>query len=367
MDHRKYMEMAIELAKKGAGHVSPNPLVGAVIVKDGRVIGQGYHEYYGGLHAERNALKNCVEFPKDAVMYVTLEPCCHYGKTPPCTEAIIESGISKVVIGTLDVNPKVAGKGADILKSEGIQVEVGVMETECKRLTRVFRKFITTEKPYVLLKYAMTMDGKTATFAGHSRWITGEEARKQVHSLRNELSAIMVGVNTIIYDNPLLTCRLEGMKNPIRIVCDTNLITPLSSQIVKTSEDVITYIATACTDEKRKELYRQAGCRIIEVEKKDSHIDLEKLMEKLGAMGIDSILLESGGSLSASALKAQIVDEIHAYIAPKIFGGIAQTPVAGEGVEFPDEAYRLHPVCFSQIGEDFLIESEVIYPCSQEL
>lgn len=216
--NKKYMQLAVELAKKGRGHVNPNPLVGAVIVKDGAIIGQGCHEQYGELHAERNALKNCRISPEGAKMYVTLEPCCHYGKTPPCTEAIIESGISKVVIGTLDPNPLMAGKSVDILKKHGISVEVGVLEQECRELIRVFRKYITTGRPYVLMKYAMTMDGKIATRTGASRWITGETARAHVQETRNEFPAIMVGVNTVLKDDPLLTCRMENGRNPVRII-----------------------------------------------------------------------------------------------------------------------------------------------------
>nr|WP_051197246.1 bifunctional diaminohydroxyphosphoribosylaminopyrimidine deaminase/5-amino-6-(5-phosphoribosylamino)uracil reductase RibD [Butyrivibrio sp. XBB1001] len=207
MEDRKYMERALELARKGAGFVSPNPMVGAVIVKDGEIIGEGYHEKYGELHAERNALKNCRKSPKGATMYVTLEPCCHYGKTPPCTEAIIESGIERVVIGTLDVNPVVAGKGARILAETGIRVEVGVLEAECKKLNRVFNKYMASKLPYVVMKYAMTADGKIATSSGQSKWITGDAARKNVHRLRKNLSGIMVGVSTVMADDSSLDCR----------------------------------------------------------------------------------------------------------------------------------------------------------------
>lgn len=367
MSDLEYMKLAIELAEKGAGYVNPNPMVGAVIVKDNKIIGQGWHECFGGLHAERNALKNCTEPPQGATLYVTLEPCCHYGKTPPCTEAIIQSGIKKVVIGTLDKNPLVAGKGAEILRRHNIEVETGVLEQECSRLIRTFTKFITTKRPFVLMKYAMTMDGKIATYTNNSKWISGEEARKQVHKIRHEFSAIMVGVNTVIQDDPLLTCRLKGGKNPVRIICDTDLRTPLESQIVKTAESVLTYIATACDDSRRKADYEHYGCRFIQVGKRDGHIDLNELMDILGSMDIDSILLEGGGTLNWSALDRRIVDEVHIYIAPKIFGGIASTPVSGRGVDLPEDSIKLRPYAVSKIGGDYLIESEVIYPCSQEL
>lgn len=393
MNDIEYMKMALELAKRGRGRVNPNPLVGAIVVKNGRVIGQGWHEYFGGLHAERNALKSCREAPREpqpqempapretqgsrempgpresaegATLYVTLEPCCHYGKTPPCTEAIIESKIARVVVGTLDVNPLVAGKGVEILRQNGITVDVGVLEDECQWLIRVFRKFMTTKRPFVVMKYAMTMDGKIATYAGHSRWISSEQAREQVHRLRNELTAIMVGVETVIHDDPLLTCRMENGRNPVRIVCDTHLRTPLTSKLVETAASVPTFIATACGDEQRKALYEQRGCKVIPVPELDGHIDLSGLMDILGAMDIDGVLLEGGGRLNWSALRQQIVDEVQTYIAPKIFGGTAATPVGGPGVEFPGDAVMLAPRKISRIGPDCLIESEVIYTGRKE-
>ena len=366
MSDIEYMKIAIELAKKGAGYVNPNPMVGAVIVKNNRLIGQGYHEVFGGLHAERNALKNCRESPVGATLYVTLEPCCHYGKTPPCTEAIIKSGITRVVVGTLDCNPIVSGKGVKQLEENNIQVDVGILEIECQQLIKVFRKYITKRIPYVFMKYAMTMDGKIATYTNQSKWISGEKARKQVHQFRHKVTAIMVGVNTVIQDNPLLTCRLENGKNPIRIVCDTDLRTPITSKIIKTANDIKTYIATSSIDESKIALYRKCGCEIIYTKKKGNHIDLMNLMQCLGNMQIDSLLLEGGSAMNWSALEQQIVDEVQIYIAPKIFGGSAKSPVSGQGVAFPNDAIMLKPYAFSQVGNDYLIESEVIYPCLQE-
>ena len=366
MNDAEYMKLAIELAKKGAGYVNPNPMVGAVIVKNNQIIGEGYHEIFGGLHAERNALKNCRKSPVGATLYVTLEPCCHYGKTPPCTEAIVKSGITRVVIGTLDCNPLVSGKGVKVLEENNIQVAVGILEMECQYLIKTFRKYITKHIPYVFMKYAMTMDGKTATYTNQSKWISGEEARKQVHQFRHNVTAIMVGVNTVIQDNPLLTCRLENGKNPIRIVCDTDLRTPTTSQIVETANGIKTYIATSSNDESKIKLYRKYGCEIIHTKKKGNHIDLMNLMQCLGNMQIDSILLEGGSAINWSAFQQQIVDEVQVYIAPKIFGGSAKSPVSGQGVAFPDDAIKLKPYAFSQVGTDYLIESEVIYSCLQE-
>jgi diaminohydroxyphosphoribosylaminopyrimidine deaminase/5-amino-6-(5-phosphoribosylamino)uracil reductase len=367
MEDSIYMKMALNLAKKGCGFVSPNPMVGAVIVKDGNVIGQGYHEKYGELHAERNALASCTISPKGGTIYVTLEPCCHYGKTPPCTEAIIESGISRVVIGSSDPNPLVSGKGTLILKQYGIDVIENVMKEECDKLNEVFFHYIKTKLPYVVMKYAMTMDGKIATYTGKSKWITGELARQRVHQDRHKYSAIMVGVGTVLADDPQLTCRLENGRNPIRIVCDTNLCTPLSSQIVTTAKEVRTIIATSCMDVQQHQPFLQAGCETIIVSKENGHTNLNELMTQLGERNIDSILLEGGGALNWSALQSGIVKKVQCYIAPKLFGGEgAKSPIAGIGVDFPDKAFLLKNSRVIQIGEDIMIESEVIEKCSQE-
>ena len=362
MDDTFYMQRAITLARQGAGFVNPNPMVGAVIVKDGKIIGEGYHERYGQLHAERNALKNCTESPKGATMYVTLEPCCHYGKTPPCTEAIIESGIEKVIIGTLDVNPLVAGKGAGILRDSGIRVEVGLLGTECKNLNRVFNKYISTRLPYVVMKYAMTADGKIATSTGESKWITGENARKEVHRLRKNLSGIMVGVSTVIADDPGLDCRLdEEATNPVRIICDTHLRTPLTSKVVATAESIPTIIATSSNDENKILEYEKRGCKVVSVPQTSSGIDLNDLMKELGNLGIDSILLEGGGTLNFSALQSRIVDEVHIHMAPKIFGGNCKSPVAGDGISKITDAIQLKPISTSWYGNDLVLENEVVY------
>ncbi|WP_029319879.1 bifunctional diaminohydroxyphosphoribosylaminopyrimidine deaminase/5-amino-6-(5-phosphoribosylamino)uracil reductase RibD [Butyrivibrio sp. AE3004] len=373
MNDEFYMKRALELARKGAGFVNPNPMVGAVIVKDGKIIGEGYHERYGELHAERNALKNCSESPKGATMYVTLEPCCHYGKTPPCTEAIIENGISRVVVASLDVNPLVAGKGIKILEEHGISTSVGILKEDADNLNKVFIKYIRTRLPYVVMKYAMTSDGKIATKTGASKWVSSEESRKNVHRLRSRLSAIMVGVGTVISDDPLLTCRISAdsensgneYRNPIRIICDTNFSTPMDAHVVLDAKNNKTIIATCSEDERRQDYFEKMGCEIIRVSKKDGVIDLKELMQILGERGIDSILLEGGATLNYSALNAQIVDEVQIYIAPKVFGGHAKSPVEGTGIEIPGDAFLLSPRNVSMIGQDVLIENEVIYQCLQ--
>lgn len=381
MTDSDYMMLALELAERGRGRVHPNPMVGAVVVMDGKIIGKGYHEKYGDFHGERNAILSCHKNPAGATLYVTLEPCCHHGKTPPCTDIIIESGIRRVVIGTPDPNPLVAGKGINILKQHGIEVVSGVMEKECLRLNEVFFHFIKNRTPYVVMKYAMTMDGKTAAWTGKSRWITGEIARRRVHEDRLRYTAIMTGVGTVLSDDPLLTCRLgnscpdnefsECNRNPVRIICDTHLRTPLDAQVVRTATQVRTIIATGCTSTKRQLSYIKAGCEILQVPlsaqnpgaKADitNRLDLNRLMEQLGAMDIDSILLEGGGTLNWSAVSSGIVQKVQAYIAPKLLGGMgAPGPVGGAGEESPAGACLLKPVRFEQLGDDFYIESEVI-------
>ena len=360
-----YMRRAIKLAQKGAGRVNPNPMVGAVVVKNGQIIGEGFHQQYGGLHAERNALADCREDPRGATLYVTLEPCCHYGKTPPCTEAIIEQNIAQVIYGSADPNPLINGKGAEILRQAGIQVTGGFLQDECDQINKVFFHYITCGTPYVTMKYAMTIDGKIATYTGRSRWITGSEARKQVHLDRNRNMAIMTGVGTVLADDPLLTCRIEGGRNPVRIICDSRLSTPLTSQIVSTASSVPTIIATCCDEPEKLQPYREKGCRMISVASDDDgHVCLPALMKILGGEKIDSILLEGGNRLNWSALSSGIVQNVQAYISPKIFGGEqAKTPVGGEGAAFPSQAVLLDTPKITRIGEDILLESEV-KPCS---
>ena len=361
MKDADYMRLALKLAERGMGWTAPNPMVGAVIVRDGRVIAQGYHARCGELHAERSALKACTESPRGATMYVTLEPCCHHGRQPPCTDAILEAGIRRVVVGSDDPNPLVAGKGLDILRRKGVTVETGVLREECDRLNQVFFHFISTGRPYVVMKYAMTLDGKIATRTGASQWITGEAARQQVHRDRHRYTAIMAGVGTVLADDPLLNCRMEGGKNPIRVICDTHLRTPLESRIVATARDIPTILATASADVSRRSVYEAAGCRVLVLPEREGHADLTALMERLGADGIDSVLLEGGGTLNWAALRAGVVQKVQAYIAPKLFGGAsAKSPVGGLGVETPDRAIRLKNSTVTQIGDDFLMESEVV-------
>lgn len=367
MTERRFMERAIELARQGKGWTNPNPLVGAVIVKDGRVIGEGYHARCGEPHAERNAIAALTEPAEGADLYVTLEPCCHQGKTPPCTEAILEHKIARVIIGSRDPNPKVAGKGAAILREAGVCVEEDFMREECDRLNPVFFHYITEKRPYVVMKYAMTADGKIASRTGASKWITGEEARARVQELRWTYMGIMAGIGTVLADDPLLTVREEGRRSPVRIICDSRLRIPEDCRICRTARTYPTVVVCAMDEagtdylEKRKRL-QEAGLHVVSVPGEKGQVDLGRLMELLGGGDIpgigavDSILLEGGGILNDSALQAGIVREVKAFIAPKIFGGGGRTPVEGTGVELPSEARRLRLDKITRIGGDLLLE-----------
>ena len=366
MTDQNYMLQAIQLAKQGEGWTNPNPMVGAVIGKNGRIIGKGYHKKCGELHAERNAIASLTESAEGATIYVTLEPCCHYGKTPPCTEAIIEQKIKRVVIGSRDPNPKVSGKGIKMLQEAGIEVIEDFMREECDRLNPVFFHYITTKTPYVVMKYAMTLDGKIATKTGASKWITGEAARAEVQHMRHRYMGIMAGIGTVLADDPMLNVRVEGWKSPIRILCDSGLRIPLDGQIVKSAgkyRTIVAYADSENTEAKRKRLH-EMGVETICCPDENNQVDLKKLMKYLGEEGIDSILLEGGGTLNDSALRAGIVQEVQAFIAPKLFGGMnSKTPVEGIGVRFPSEAVKLKCTDICQIGEDIRITCQV---CGKE-
>lgn len=357
---KEYMELAISLAKKGIGAVNPNPLVGAVIVKDDKIIGQGYHARYGELHAERAAFANLTEDAEGAELYVTLEPCCHFGKQPPCTQAIVEHKIKKVYVGSDDPNEMVAGKGISFLREHGIEVETGVMKDACDAINPVFFHYITKKTPYVVMKYAMTLDGKIATYTGKSKWITADAARMRVQECRNAYMGIMAGIGTVLADNPQLTCRLPEGRNPIRIVCDSHLRIPEDCTLVQTAKEVQTIVAVLAAslqEQKEKaERLQKSGITFLVCNEDEKHVDLQDLMQKLGAYGIDSILLEGSGTLNYSALQKDIVQELQVYIAPKLFGGAdAKTAVEGHGVESPDEAFHFQLADMEQIGEDLLL------------
>ena len=375
-ENETYMWRAIELARNGEGWTNPNPLVGAVIVKDGMVIGEGWHHKYGELHAEREALKDCRargNDPAGADIFVTLEPCCHFGKQPPCTQAVLEAGIKRVFVGSRDPNPLVHGKGNAFLRENGIEVIEDFLREECDNLNPIFFHYITTGLPYVALKYAMTADGKIATKTGASKWITGEEARAYVHRLRNRYAAILCGIGTVLADDPLLNCRMEGGHNPLRVICDSKLRISLDSQIVRTANEIPTIVA--CAEEAlpvegkpkpgqealEKITALKAAC--VEVLRlpatSKGSVDLSVLMRTLGERKIDSVLIEGGAQINYSALAAGLVNRIYTFIAPKLFGGsAAKGPVGGAGIAGVEEAFSFKLAEIRRFGGDLLIEYE---------
>ncbi|MCR5213940.1 MAG: bifunctional diaminohydroxyphosphoribosylaminopyrimidine deaminase/5-amino-6-(5-phosphoribosylamino)uracil reductase RibD [Eubacterium sp.] len=365
---KEFMERAIQLAKKGEGWVNPNPLVGAVIVKDKVIIGQGYHKEYGNLHAEREALKNAIENGQDvkgAEMYVTLEPCSHTGKQPPCTQAIIEAGIKRVYVGSSDPNPLVSGNGIWQLREAGVEVFTGCMKEKCDELNPVFFHFITKKYPYIVYKYAMTMDGKTATKAGKSRWISGPSSRHIVQEMRNKYMAIMVGIGTVLSDNPSLRCHLEEeegqdrkYRDPIRIILDSHLRIPMDSQIVKTAGQVKTYVASLAEEEKAnrqkiRELKKLGVGTLLIPSDENGKVDLDKLFYQLGRMNIDSILLEGGGNLAWSMMDKGYVEEVAMFVGPKFFGGAySPTPLEGLGISDVEKAPGFNLIELKMMDQD---------------
>lgn len=370
--HEYYMKKALELAKGGWGKTNPNPLVGAVILKDGQIIASGYHEKLGCAHAEVSAFNNAEHDVKGGTMYVTLEPCSHYGRTPPCARAIVEAGISKVVVAMEDPNPKVSGKGISMLRDAGIEVTTGVLEQEARKLNEIFIKYITSKKPFVIMKAAMTLDGKIASVCGDSKWISGESSRQQVHMIRDRVAAIMVGINTVLADNPSLTTRMGTKKgsDPVRIIVDSKGIIPIDSKVINVESPAGVILATTLLIDREKEKQLlDKGVRVLKLDGPDGHVDLTRLMDELYKLEIDSVLLEGGGGLNAAAINSEIVDKVMIFMAPKIIGGRdAKTPVEGDGIEFMKDAIKLHDLSISKFDEDMLIECYVKgESCLQEL
>jgi diaminohydroxyphosphoribosylaminopyrimidine deaminase/5-amino-6-(5-phosphoribosylamino)uracil reductase len=355
-----YMKIAIAQAKKARGRVSPNPLVGAVVVKKGEIVGVGYHHRAGSPHAEINALACAGRKARNADLYVTLEPCSHYGRTPPCVDAIVENKIKNVIIGMTDPNPLVAGKGVARLRRAGIGIESGILEEECRRLNEFYIKYITRKTPFVILKVASTLDGNIATRTGDSRGITCEKSLRIVHQLRDQVDAIMVGVGTVKVDDPLLTTRLARKpgKDPLRIIVDSSLsISPRAKVFNRYSEAGVIVATTNRASLRKKKHLEKMGVRIISVAAKEGAVDLKRLMKALGKLEITSILLEGGTRLITSALKDGMVDKILFFYAPKILGGrLSHGITAGEGVDRISQALRVRDVMVKKCGDDVLVE-----------
>ena len=360
MNNQDYMALAINLARATEGQTSPNPQVGAVLVKDGQIIGMGAHLKAGEPHAEVHAIRMAGEKVNGATLYVTLEPCSHFGKTPPCSNLVIESGIKKVFVASVDPNPLVGGAGVKKMMEAGIDVQVGLMEEEAKALNKVFFHYISTGLPYVTLKSATSLDGKIATVTGESKWITGEEARKDVHQFRHAHDAILVGVNTVIKDNPSLTTRLEaGGKNPIRVILDSRLSSPLESRIINDRAAKTIIVTGADVEPEKEKQFIELGIEIIKLE--TVKIGINDMLKKLGDRGITSIYVEGGAEVHGSFLKEKAFQQVITYIAPKLIGGKnAPAAFGGEGIARLDDTVPLEIIDVKQIGQDIRIIAEPV-------
>jgi len=362
----KYMKIALAQAKRALGRVSPNPLVGAVIVKRDEIVGVGYHHRAGSPHAEINALSKAGRKARNADLYVTLEPCCHYGRTPPCVEMIVDRGIRKVVIGMIDPNPKVAGKGIAKLKAAGIVTTSGVLEEECRKLNEDYVHYITRSIPFVILKIASSLDGKIATRTGDSRGITDQESLARVHALRDQVDAILVGSGTVKADDPLLTTRLTGKrgKDPIRIIVDSTLsISPRARIFNPNSRSGVIVATTNRAPKRKKEQIEKAGGTVITVAAKGGKVSLRSLMRTLGKREITSVLIEGGTGISTSAFNEGIVDKIIFFYAPKILGGNrAYGITAGKGFDRISRAHKVHDLTVKKCGDDVLVEGYLNTP-----
>jgi diaminohydroxyphosphoribosylaminopyrimidine deaminase / 5-amino-6-(5-phosphoribosylamino)uracil reductase len=360
----RYMWLALDLAAQGLGSTSPNPMVGAVLVKNGEIIATGFHQKAGGPHAEVIALDAAGDEARGATLYVTLEPCSHTGKTPPCTDRIIEAGVRKVVAAMQDPNPLINGQGLKKLAAAGIKVKSGVLQDKAERLNEAFVKYITQKRPFVTMKAAMTMDGKIATRTKASRWISGERSREFGHRLRHQNDAIMVGIGTLLADNPSLTTRLpEGGRDPLRIVVDSGGKTPLAAKVVTERPENTLIFTTDQAPEAQVEALRRAGAEVIRFTAQgDGRVPLDAVMDELGRREITSVLVEGGSSLNFSLLESALVDKVYFFVAPLVFGGdAAPSPVGGQGVATVEEAWRVHDIEISRYESDILITGYITY------
>jgi diaminohydroxyphosphoribosylaminopyrimidine deaminase/5-amino-6-(5-phosphoribosylamino)uracil reductase len=360
-DDAKWVRRALRLAARGRGRTSPNPMVGAVIVKRGAVVGEGYHQQVGGPHAEVWALQAAGRDARGATVYVTLEPCCHHGRTPPCTDALIASGVKRVVAAQLDPDARVSGAGVRQLEKAGVRVDVGVLEEQARRLNEGYLKRIATGLPFVSLKAAMSLDGKIATAGGESRWITGERARRVAHRMRAEHDAIMVGAETALADDPELTVRLAKGRDPLRIVVDSRGRIPATARLLRTGDRPPIIVVTEAAPAASRSRLASAGAQVWVSPSVEGRVDLGWLLRKLAENGVNSLLIEGGGTLAAGALAAGVVDRVYFFLAPLILGGSeARSPVEGDGVSRLAVAWRIQSMRVRRIGEDLLITGEVV-------
>lgn len=355
-DDLRYLRRTLTLARRAIGRTSPNPMVGAVVVKDGVIVGEGFHPKAGEPHAEVFALRAAGEQARGATLYVSLEPCSHHGRTPPCADAVVRAGIRRVVFSSLDVNPQVAGQGAERLRQAGIDVEYGALTDEEQRLNEAYRHWICTRLPFVTLKLAASLDGKIATRTGESKWITGEEARRDVHRLRATQDGILTTAATVAADNPALTARISGGRDPRRVVVDARACTAPDAQVYAPAERP-PILATCVTDEAVLAPFRARGVEVLTLPLRDGHVDLQALMAALGEREMVSLMIEAGGTFAAALLDAGLVNKVRWYLAPMIIGGPQATPViGGAGIAHLPDAPRLHNITWKRLADDLRIE-----------
>ncbi|KFZ39648.1 MULTISPECIES: bifunctional diaminohydroxyphosphoribosylaminopyrimidine deaminase/5-amino-6-(5-phosphoribosylamino)uracil reductase RibD [Thermoactinomyces] len=361
--HETWMRLALQLAEAAEGQTSPNPMVGAVVVKDGQIVGAGAHLKAGTPHAEVHALNMAGDDARGSTLYVTLEPCNHYGRTPPCTGRIIEAGVRRVVVGCVDPDEKVSGEGIKRLRESGIEVVEGILREECLRLNEAYFHHRKTKKPFVTLKMATTLDGKIAAYNGDSRWVTGHESRAHVHQIRKKSDAILVGVGTVLADDPQLTARIDGepVRQPVRIVLDSRLRTPLDAQIVNTQAAPTWIFTTPRCDRSKVDRLIEKGVKVIVTQSED-RVDIDEVLSYLGQQGILSLIVEGGSQVNASFLRCGHVQKVMAYLAPKLLGGKdSKSAIAGENPERMKEAVSLKHTEIRRFGEDFLLTGYISY------
>ena len=361
--NERYMRRALVLARKGSGRTSPNPAVGCVIVRDGVIVGEGWHRKAGTPHAEVHALRDAGSKAHGADVYVTLEPCSHFGKTPPCADALIDAGVKRVFVGMVDPNPKVMGRGIEKLRAAGIEVAAGLFESECRKLNEAFIKHVTTGLPFVIYKSAMTMDGKTATASGDSKWITSDKSRRYVHKLRSMVDAVMVGAGTVVADDPLLTSRIPGGRDPLRVIVDSKLRIEPTAKVLTVLSPADTLIATVTSEPEKNVRLVGAGGKVLICPTREGRVDLQALLRSLGERKVQSILLEGGAELAGDFLRQGLIDKLLFFYAPKLVGGDAPGPFRGPGTETMAAGMRLRDISITRFDDDMLVEA---YPCSQD-
>ncbi|HEY2989724.1 MAG TPA: bifunctional diaminohydroxyphosphoribosylaminopyrimidine deaminase/5-amino-6-(5-phosphoribosylamino)uracil reductase RibD [Candidatus Binatia bacterium] len=350
----RYMRLALGLARKGAGRTSPNPMVGAVLVRGRRIVGTGYHQRAGGDHGEIVALKRAGARARGATLYINLEPCSHHGRTPPCAPAVIRAGVKRVVAGMADPNPLVAGRGFRKLRQAGIQVRAGVLEKESRRLNEAFSKYIIRRTPFVILKLAASLDGKIATSTGHSRWITGAEARRCVHEMRNRVDAIMVGVGTVLADEPQLTCRIPGGRNPYRIVLDSGLRIPLTARVLRERGKTI-IVSGSRVSSRKVQAIQKLGAEVWRFPLRGGAVPLASVLKKMGQREMTSLMIEGGATIATAALKEKVVDRVCFFYAPKIIGGDGLDMIAPLGIKKTAGSVQIRDLAVQKIGDDLLV------------